>query len=70
MNKEVIARIDVSTPEGRRIVRELEKEDSVKIEYPESEEFSGKEWYTVEEVFSRVEEKLNKHYGTNYKLKY
>ena len=70
MTNEVIARIDISTPEGQRIVRELEKEESVKIEYPSSEEKSEKKWYTVEEVFDKVEGKLNKHYGTDYKLKY
>ena len=26
--------------------------------------------FTMKEVFSKIETKLNKHYGTNYKLKY
>lgn len=66
---EVIAHIDISTPTGRRIVRELEKhKKTVKIEYPIPPEIAGKQWHTEDEVWSMVEKKLNDHYGTNYKL--
>lgn len=66
---EVIAYIDTTTPSGRRIVRELEKhKKSVKIEYPMPPEMAGQKWHTVDEVFDRIEKKLNAHYGTNYKL--
>lgn len=61
MNKEVIARIDVSTPEGRRIVRELEKEDSVKIEMPDKDG-DVMDVYTHKEVFTELREKLKEYY--------
>ncbi len=68
---EVIARIDASTPTGRKIIRELEThKKTVKLEYPEMEGLEGKKFYTQEEVWSIVEEKLNKHYGTNLKIDY
>jgi len=68
---EVIARIDITTPSGRRIVRDLEKHKKVvKMEYPVPPEIAEQKWYTVEEVFGELEKKLNDHYGTNYKLKY
>jgi len=41
-----------------------------KIEYPLPEGITGEMTYTIEEVFSKVKEKLNNHYGTNHKLKY
>lgn len=68
---QVIAHIDISTVAGRRLVRELQKhKEVVKVEYPLPEELSGQKVYTVEEVFSKLEKKLNDHYGTNIKLKY
>jgi hypothetical protein len=68
---QAIAHIDISTASGRRLVKELEKhKEVVKVEYLLPEELSGQKLYTVDEVFSKVEEKLNKHYGTNLKLKY
>ncbi len=67
---EVIARIDISTPAGRKILRQLAANKTVKIEYPDPDLIAGQKTYSVEEVFSKVEEKLNKHYGSNIKLKY
>ena len=67
----VIARIDVSTPTGRRLLKELEKhKNTVTVEYPLPDAISGQKCYTVEEVFSEIEKELNEHYGTNFKLKY
>ena len=68
MKNEVLARIDVSTPTGRRIVRDLEKRRVVKLEYPLPEGIEDNT-YTHEEIWDKVENKLNDHYGTNYKLK-
>lgn len=68
MKNEVIARIDISTPTGRKIVRELEKRRVVKMEYPLPEGKEG-QIYTHQEVWDTVENKLNDHYDTNYKLK-
>lgn len=61
MNNEVIARIDISTPEGQKIVSELEKKESVRIEYPDSGE-TEKKTYTHEEVFSELRDKLKEYY--------
>lgn len=70
MSYEVIARINVSMPSGRKIVRELENKKAVTMEYPIPEAIAGQKFYTIEEVFSEVEKELNNHYGTNLKLKY
>ena len=51
---EVTAIIDISTPAGRKIVRELEKHKKlVKVTYPIPVEEDGKteETFSVEEVF-------------------
>ena len=69
MNNEVIARIDISTPEGREIVRKLELKKSVTLEYPETgKNIEDEKLYTHEEVWSRLEERLNEHYGTDLKF--
>ena len=66
---EVVARIDVTMPIGRRIVRDLEKHKrAVKVEYPLPPEIAGQIWHSDDEVWDMVEKKLNDHYGTNYKL--
>ena len=66
---EVTARIDVTTPKGRRIVRELEQhKKNVRIEYPLPEGINGKT-HSEDEVWNMVEDILNSHYGTNMQLK-
>jgi hypothetical protein len=63
---EVTAKINISTPAGRKIVRELEKHKKlVKITYPISLGEDGKteQTYSVEEVFEELDTKLKKHYG-------
>ena len=66
---EVIARINVTTPSGRRIVRDLEKhKKSVKMEYPMPESIVEKKTYSIDEIFEMGEKILNDHYGTNYKI--
>lgn len=67
----VSVQIDITTPTGRRLLREVEKYPKVaKIEHVLPEAIAGQKWHTIEEVFSEVEKELNEHYGTNYKLKY
>jgi len=64
-------KINIATPTGRRLLKEVERHPIVaKIEYPIAEEIVGQKTYSLEEVFSVVEEKMNKHYGTTHKLKY
>lgn len=64
-------KINIATPTGRRLLKEVERHPIVaKIEYPIAEEIVGQKTYSLEEVFLVVEEKMNKHYGTTHKLKY
>lgn len=66
---EVIARIDISKPSGRKTVRELEKKKGIQIEYPLPEHILGDIEDNVDAVFDKLADKLNDHFGTNYKLK-
>ena len=64
-------KINIDSPTGRRLLKEVERHPKVsKIEYPLPDSIAGEKTYTIEEVFSKVEEKLNNHYGTSHKLKY
>ncbi|MDP4238939.1 MAG: hypothetical protein Q8904_05640 [Bacteroidota bacterium] len=58
---DVIAKINISTPTGRKIVRELEKHKKiVKLSYPVSFDKSllPDETFFVKEAFIELEEKL------------
>ena len=69
MSTLVTVTIDVSTPAGRRIIRDLDKhKEVVKIQSPLPEHLVGKKTYAVDEAFEMVEQKLNDYYGTNYKI--
>ena len=62
----VTAKIDISTPAGRKIVGELEKHKKlVKVTYPMpiGEDGKTEETFSVEEVFEELDTKLKKHYG-------
>ena len=60
--------INIDSPTGRRLLEEVKRHPKVaKVQYPL---IDNEKTYYIEEVFSKVEEKLNNHYGTNYKLKY
>jgi len=62
----VTAHIDVSTPKGRKIVRELEKNKKlVKIDnpLPVGEDGLPLETYSVEESFENLWKKMEEHYG-------
>ena len=63
--------INIASPTGRRLLKEVQRHPKVaKIEYPQPQVETNEKTYSIEEVFSKVEEKLNNHYGTNHKLKY
>lgn len=65
----ITVKIDSSGPTGKRLLREIQKHPKVaKMEYPEL--ITENKTYSMEEVFGKVEEKLNEHYGTNHKLKF
>ena len=56
-------RIDISTPTGKRLMREVEKHPkTATIEYPLSKEIEGKSKYTVDEVFEECYDILSEHY--------
>jgi hypothetical protein len=61
---EVIARIDCSTPTGKKIVRELEKHRrTVHLEYPVSDMPEGDaKLFTVREAFADLRKKVNVYY--------
>ena len=64
----VTAHIDVNTPTGRRILKELETHKRVvKIEYPEMMEADGQPLKTnpIDEVYKQGLAKLSKHYGVD-----
>jgi len=63
----VTAIIDVSTPTGRKIVRELEKHKRVVkiISEPEPLEPITEKTYPMDEVFDELWDKLEDHYGVD-----
>ena len=63
----VTAEIDVTTPTGRKVVRELGKRRCVKLTFPDVND--GVTTYTHKEVWEKMENKLNQFYGTDHKLK-
>jgi len=67
MNATAIAHIDISRPSGRKIVREIENRRAVKVESPMAE-MAEQKWVSHEDFWGEMEQKLNAHYGTNYKL--
>jgi len=62
----VTVHIDISTPEGRELVRDLEKHKSIiTIDPPvqEGEEEKPQKTYSAEFAENLLWEKLNEHYG-------
>ncbi len=56
-------KIDITTPTGRRLLKEVEKHPRVaKIEYPLPEEIAGQKTYTLNEVFEECYDILSEHY--------
>lgn len=64
--KSVIAHIDISTPIGRKLVKELEKhKKAVRVEYPLPEAISGQRTYTLDESYNECCDILSKNYGVD-----
>jgi len=64
---EVTAKINISTPAGRKIVRELEKHKKlVKITYPLPDFIDVDKTFTQQEFEDKVKEKFNETYGVNF----
>lgn len=67
----VNVQIDISSPTGRKLMNEIQKHPkAAKIQAEMPESISEGQTYSLNEAFSKVEEKLNDHYGTNTELKY
>ena len=67
---EVTAKINISTPAGKKIVRELEKHKKlVKLTYPLPESIAENKTYTQQEFEDKVKEKFGETYGVDlYKV--
>jgi hypothetical protein len=63
MNNKVIATIDITTPSGRKILRDLQGKRAVKIEYPVPAGIENAP--THQEVFSKLVDELSEHYGVD-----
>lgn len=64
----VIANINVSTPKGRKIVRELEKHKKiVEIDNPMPVDEDGLpiKTFSLEESFEKLWNKMEEHYGVD-----
>ena len=62
----VNVQIDITSPTGRRLLREVEKHPKVaKIEYPLPEGTVGQKTYTLEESFNECCDILSKNYGVD-----
>jgi len=65
---EVIARINIDTPTGRKLVDEIGKHKKVaEIEYPLPDELLNCTAPSHNEVWNKVWDKLSKHYGLTIK---
>jgi hypothetical protein len=63
--------INIDTPKGLKLIHEIEKEKKiVTIDYPNPSEYNDfSNTVTVDQAFDNLMEKVNVHFGTNYKLK-
>jgi hypothetical protein len=63
---EVTARINIDSPTGRKLVREIEKHKKVaEIEYPLPEELLNGAATSHNDAWNKVWEKLSNHYGVD-----
>lgn len=63
---EVIARINIDTPTGRKLLQEIEKHKKVaEIEYPLPEELQNRTASSHTEVWDNIWKKLSNHYGVD-----
>jgi hypothetical protein len=66
---EVIAKINISTSVGRKILSEMEKHKKlVKITYPLPDFIDVDKTYTQQEFEDKVKEKFNETYGVNFDM--
>ncbi len=69
MNTKITAEIDVATPTGQRIFKELAQHKRVvTFIYPEPEVIEREKTYTHQEVWGMVEKRMSDHYGVEIKF--
>ena len=58
--------IDITSPTGRRLLREVEKHPkTAKVEYPLPEGIVGQQTFTLDEAFEKCYDILSENYGTD-----
>lgn len=63
---EVIARINIDSPTGRKLVREIQKHKKVaEVEYPIPEALLDGTAMSHNEVWGKIWDKLSNHYGVD-----
>ena len=66
---EVTALINIDSPTGRKLVREIEKHKKVaEIEYPLPEDLQNCSAISHNEVWDKVWDKLSHHYNVNVQI--
>lgn len=66
---EVIARIDTSTPAGRKALRKISFiKEGVALEFPSPDYSLENLEDNVDRVFEKLAQRLNEHYSTKYEL--
>ncbi len=63
--QEVIARIDISTLEGRRLVKKLSREKTVTLQTNLPENIAGQKQYSVDEAYDKGLDTLSKLYNVD-----
>lgn len=61
--EQLTVKIDISTPRGRKLARELYGQKGVEIENPIPSEILEKKMYSVEEAYEMMMNLVDKHYG-------
>ncbi len=62
----VNVQIDISSPTGRRLLRELEKHPkAAKVEYPIPEAIAGEKTYTLDDVYNKGIDRLSELYNVD-----
>jgi hypothetical protein len=63
---EVTARINIDSPAGRKLVREIERHKGLaKVEYPLPEALKNGTALSDDQVWEKIIDKMSNHYGTD-----
>jgi len=64
----VLTGIDVSTPRGRKMIRDLDTKECVSIETTLPKDIVG-QTYSEDEVWEMVENRMSEHYGVKINIR-